>query len=221
MLVHEPVAARATALLAAIREGDQDAASEYYALLFPVLFEQAKRRGRLLASRIPGGSTLPSIRPADLEDVASRAAEFAVERARGNAHRFDPSRGDGASWALGALPAAYLDAARSVTGDRRVGAGAEILVDDLAEQVDRQGPPLAVTSDPETIVIARDELDRALAELTEDERYVVIAKLHFGLSYAEIALYRFHDAQRTKQVDHLLQSARRKLEAAERRWREE
>lgn len=221
MLVHEPVAARATALLEAIREGDEAAASEYYALLFPVLFDQAKRRGRLLASRIPGGSTLPPIRTADLEDVAALASEFALERARGNAHRFDRNRGDGASWALGALPAAYLDAARSVTQSRRVHAGAELLVDDLAGEVERQGAPLAVTTDPEAIAIARDELDRALAELTEDERYVVLAKMHLGLSYAEIALYRFHDASRVKQVDHLLQSARRKLDAAERRWREE
>lgn len=221
MLVHEPVAARATALLAAIRGGDEAAASEYYALLFQVLFDQAKRRGRLLASRVPGGSTLPPIRIADLEDVAALAAEFALERARGNAHRFDPSRGDGASWALGALPAAYLDAARSVTQSRRVHSEAELLVDDLADEVERQGAPLAVTTDPESIVIARDELDRLLAELTEDERYVVLAKMHLGLSYAEIALYRFHDPSRTKHVDHLLQSSRRKLDAAERRWREE
>jgi DNA-directed RNA polymerase specialized sigma24 family protein len=221
MLIHEPIAARATALLEAVREGDVSAAEEYVGLLWPILRNIAMRRGRALAARAPGGAYVPDVPDASLEDVASRAAYAALERATGNAFRFDRERGDGASWALGALPAAYLDAARDVTGSRRAYAGSEVLVGDLAEEEDRAGLPASVTAGPEEIVVARDRLERALAELSEDERYVVLAKLHLGMSYAEIALYRFRDPALTKKVDRLLQSAKRKLEEADERWRAE
>jgi DNA-directed RNA polymerase specialized sigma24 family protein len=64
----------------------------------------------------------------------------------------------------------------------------------------------------------QDLLTRALAELTDDERYVIVAQAHYGLTYAEIALYRWKDETATKRVDRLLQSAKRKLAEVQAAW---
>jgi len=220
MQADERVAAQATALLLRIASGDEGSVNKYDELLFPVLLEIAERRGRFLAAEAAarfggsGGSpgTGTRIQSTDLEEVASLAAWTALRRARASSLRFDPARGDGASWAIGALGAAYLDAAREVGRVRR--GLAEVPIGDNPEDL-----PLArIQQDPEAIVEARDALDRVLAQLSDDERFVIIAKLHYGLSYREIASVRFGDAEATKTVDRLLQSARGKIREAEAAW---
>jgi DNA-directed RNA polymerase specialized sigma24 family protein len=57
-----------------------------------------------------------------------------------------------------------------------------------------------------------------LDRLTADERYVVLGQAQYGMSYAEMATYRFGSPLETKKVDQLLQSARRKLTEAEQAW---
>jgi len=61
----------------------------------------------------------------------------------------------------------------------------------------------------------------ALDRLTPQERFAVLAQAQYGMAYSEIATYMFNDPLQTKQVDRLLQAARRKLAEAERAWNEE
>jgi DNA-directed RNA polymerase specialized sigma24 family protein len=216
MPVEEPVATEATALLLRIAGGDESAVAAYDALLFPVLMDTANRRGRFLAAdaaaRFGAAGVSANVQSSDLEEVASLAAWTALRRARASALRFDPARGDGASWALGALGASYLDAAREVGRLRR--GLVEVPIGDDPDSL----PVVRLSEDPEAIVEARDALDRILAELTDDERFVLLAKLHYGLSYREIAAVRFGDEAETKTVDRLLQSAREKVRQAEEAW---
>lgn len=214
MSVEDAIARRATALLLAVAGGDANAAVLYEDLLARMLYEVASRRGHYLAVEAARRLNLPTagplVRAADEDEVASVAVQLALKRARGSALRFDPARGDGASWALGALGPAYLDAARQVTRSRR--AMTEV---PLGDDVDL---PAAASADPELVAETRDGLARALAELTADERFVVLARLHYGFTYAEIAERLFGDVEATKRVDRLLQAARVKLRAAEQRW---
>jgi RNA polymerase sigma factor (sigma-70 family) len=211
---HELLARNATALLLAVKAGDTTAVAGYDALVFPTVFETAQRRGRYIAATDAEklGSYLPVVRDADLDEVALVAAEMALARARGSALRFDPTRGDGFSWALGALGGAYLDAARNITGTRRMLQVASI-EDEQLEQT-----PAGPTSDPQVTVEARQALEQALAALDDDERYVILAKSQYGFSYREIAELLWGDETRENVVDRLLQTARRKLRVAQRAW---
>jgi DNA-directed RNA polymerase specialized sigma24 family protein len=212
--LHDAIAARATTLLNAIASGDTSAVQEYETLLFPILRDVALRRGQAMAGDVAAKLGLgPSsdVRTADLEQVAAMAAQLALQRARASALRFDPDLGDGASWALGALGYAYVDAVRQIYGTRRVG-------QEIPSESDTIGERLPEGSDPLKEVEARDELRRVLATLDEDERYVVLAHLHYGFSYREIALYRFGNEGLIKKVDRLLQSARAKIRSANDAW---
>lgn len=215
MDVDAAIARRATVLLVAVAHGDRSAAVLYDDLLADLLYRIASRRGRFLAASAaerlglpPGG--LP-VRAADEDEVANVAVELALNRARGAALRFDPAKGDGASWALGALGAAYMDAVRHVTRSRRI--AVELPVGDELEPLAGAGE-----ADPASIVAARDAVMRALEELSRDERFVIVARLQYGFTYGEIAEQLFRDAAAAKRVDRLLQSARIKLRAAEKRW---
>ena len=206
-----------TRLLNAIAGGDTSAVSEYDALLFPVLRDVALRRGRFMAADVAAQlgvehTSAQAVRSADLEEVAVVAAEMALQRARASALRFDEARGDGASWALGALGHAYLDAVRAVTGSRR------LLIEIPATDEALDSRSELEQADPHAQTEAKDALQYALGALTDDERLVVIARLHYGMSYREIAAYRFHDETQTKRVDRLLQSARGKLHVAHEAW---
>lgn len=212
------VAANATALLLACARGDEDAGAQYVELLYPHLRPIVRERTDVLlrhATRLVGqpALSLPTVAAQDRDHLANTATFEGLTRARRNAAKFDPSRGDGFGWALGATALAYLDAVRTEYGSRRQ--LQEVLVDD--EQLallQHELPPAHVTDE---IVERRQRLDAALAELTELERYVILAKLHYGLTYAEIAQYRFGEATPTsiKRVDKLLQSARARLRAKE------
>lgn len=215
MTTSDPVARRASALLASVGAGDPTAVHKYDALVFPLLRDTALRRGRFLAAGVAeraGGGSGPFVQPADLEEVAVVAAEVALERARASARRFDPAKGDGVSWALGALGGAYLDAMRQQTRSRR------IMRELPLEKVDEVDPYAGSSGDPYTLVEARDSLRRALAELDGDERFVVVSALHNGMTYKEIAAYYFHDEAAWRQVERILQRARRKLKKAHQAW---
>lgn len=216
--MHQPLAARATQLLLSVAGGDTTAAREYDALLFDFLRTTALRRGRFLAGdaikaygtsatgpvRIPSGT--------DLDEVAVVAAEIALARARASALRFDPTKSDGASWALGNLGHAYRDALRELGRTRR------LLVEIPADEATLSVHAVPARDDPAMAAEEQDLLSRALAELTDDERYVIVAQAHYGLTYAEIALYRWKDETATKRVDRLLQSAKRKLAEVQAAW---
>ncbi len=209
----------ATNLLLQVKSGQagaEEAAYLYDELLFEFLRKMALRRGRYMAMSAAGalgvGPTLgpPAVRSADLEFVAAEAAERALIRAKAAALRFDPERGDGASWAVGALGIAYLDVARSVTRSRRL-LGEVPLEPEWVEH-----PSLThADADPAHVAEVRDRLDRVLASLSDIERKVVLARHQYGLSYREIALYLFGDENQTKVVDRTLQNALGRLRAAD------
>lgn len=213
---HDPLAKRATELLLAVREGSSEAASDYDALLYDFLRHTAMRRGRFMAAdaaaQLHIEGTSGNIQRIDLEEVAEIAALNALRRARASALRFDPSKGDGATWALGALKFAYLDAQREVTGSRST--GHDVPMEDSVLHARMAFD----NADPAIQVAARDALERALRALTEDERFVLLAKVQQGMAYTEIAAYRFGDETKTKLVDRLLQSARQKLANAQAAW---
>jgi RNA polymerase sigma factor (sigma-70 family) len=214
---HQPLAEQATRLLLSVADGDTAAAREYDALLFDFLRTTARRRGRFLAAdalKGYGAGQAAPVRVApgtDLDEAASVAAQIALTRARASALRFDRTKSDGASWALGNLGHAYRDALRDLGRSRRL--LVEIPADEATLSVHA-----APARDPAMAAEEQDLLDRALAELTDDERYVVVAQAHYGLTYAEIALYRWKDATATKKVDRLLQSAKRKLAEVQAAW---
>jgi len=219
MSVPEAVAARATALLMAIRDADADAVELYDDLLFETLRTTGLRRGRFMAASAAAsfGTAAPQgdMSGVDWDAVASDAATTALIRARAASLRFDPAKGDGVSWALGALGPAFLDQLRNATGARR--SLQEMPLSDM-DVVD----PLAGSGsgDPYTIAEARDSLRRALASLDDDERYVVVAALHYGMSHREIAAYRFGDPDQDRRVGRLLERARYRLRGAHDEWLE-
>lgn len=214
----DPLAAHATALLLACARGDADAGAQYVELLFPHLRPIVQERPEALlrhAARLVRAPVHPvsQIPQQDRDHLAAKATFEGLSRARDRAHLFDPDRGDGFSWALGATALAYLDVVRKEYGTRRQ--IQELLVDD--EQLARLEIDLPPATTTEEIVEIRHRLEAALATLTDHERYVILAKYQFGLNYSEIAQYRFGDATPTnvKRVDKLLQSARTRLRAAE------
>jgi RNA polymerase sigma factor (sigma-70 family) len=216
----EPFAERDTELLVRMAtEDDPGLARAYDELLFTELYNVVRRRGVTLAMRADEtaikGVWLPRIQPGDLDAIAMDATVGALQRARRSAARFDPERGDGASWALGAAGFAYIDAVRDFYLVRRQGEEVQLDPTELGELGQQSG------LDPEQVVETRAALLHALERLSEDERFVILAQAQYGMSYAEIAQYRFGSPLETKKVDRLLQSARRKLAEAERAWNED
>jgi len=213
--VLEPFAERATELLVRLaHEEDPMLARAYDELLFKDLYDVVRRRGVALAMRAAEsavkGIWLPRVQPGDLNAIALDATVGALERARRTADRFDRSRGDGASWALGAAGFAYIDAVRDFYLVRRKGEEVSVDPADFGQLADRHTP--------EQLVETRTALMDALDRLTSDERYLILAREQYGMSYTEIATYRFGTTSDVKKVDSLLQSARRKLAEAERAW---
>lgn len=218
----EPFAQRATELLTRLaHEQDPSLARAYDELLFKDLHDIIRRRGVSLAMRAAESASkgvwVPRIQPADLDAIALDATVSALERARRTAVRFDPTRGDGASWALGAAGFAYIDVVRDFYQVRRRTSTVSVDPFELGELSDQR----TTSASPEHIVETRAALLDALERLTSDERYAVLAQAQYGMSYAEIATYLFGDRLQVKKVDSLLQRARRKLAEAERAWNEQ
>lgn len=215
-------AERATELLVRIADTPTPELERAYdALLFPVLLPIVRRRGIALAAGVRSATgaeiSVPRVRPADLDSISLDVTVAALAVARRTAERFDPRRGDGATWAIGAAKLAYLDVVRDFYQTRRAGTQVPTDPEDLATLSDLQRRSVS----PEEVAETRAALRAALDRLTEDERFVVLAQAQYGMSYAEIATYRFGDPSATKTVDRLLQSARPKLAEAEAAWRRE
>jgi RNA polymerase sigma factor (sigma-70 family) len=216
--VRDEYAEQATALLLAVAQdpASQVARAAYDSWLYPLLLSTVKRRGRWLAtagSRAVGAQlSVPSVPDGDLNDVAHMVTVEALERARASARRFDPRRGDGASWAVGALGVAYVDVVRREYRARRLLQEVPADNDDLADLANRQAA--SAQSDPAVQYEIVEAIDAALDRLTADERFVLLARLQAGMSYAEIAEY-MRPPGDSKKVDRLLQSARAKVRAAE------
>jgi len=160
---------------------------------------------------------VPVVPACDVDLIANDVAVHALERARATARRFDPARGDGVMWALRAAAFSYVDVVRATYGTRRALTIVPSDDEELAAAVDTGGG----APDPAVVVEQRAALDAALATLAHDERFVVLATMHYGLSYAETAQLLFGDAGQVqvRRVDRLRQSARRSLANAEERWR--
>lgn len=218
----EPVeiASRASMLLRAIAAGVPGAADDYDTLLYPLIYAAVKKRGRLLASqaaRLTGTDAmpLPTVPVCDLDLIANDVAVQALERARATAQRFDPARGDGLMWAFRAASFSYVDVVRATYGTRR----ALVMVPTEDEQLTQAADGAGCAPDPAVVIEQRAALDAALATLTDAERFVVLATMHYGLSYAETAQLLFGDAGLARRVDRLRQSARRALAKADQQWR--
>lgn len=115
---------RAAALLRRQSEGDQALASEFDALLYPVVLGYVKQRNRSLgetiARRTGGVNPAPIVEAQDLDEVAHETTLLALRRARASAGRFDATLGSAVSWVLRAAAFAYLEVARKYARDRRL-----------------------------------------------------------------------------------------------------
>ncbi len=206
-------------LLRAIAAGVPGAAQDYDTLLYPLIYAAVKKRGRLLANqaaRLTGtnGMPVPTVPASDLDLIANDVAVHALERARASAQRFDPARGDGLMWALRIANFSYIDVVRATYGTRRTLVIVPTEDEQLTEAADRAG----CAPDPAVVIEQRAALDAALGALTREERFVVLATMHYGLSYAETAQLLFGDASQVRRVDRRRQSARRALAEAEQQW---
>jgi len=209
-------------LLRAVAAKVPGAAQDYDTLLYPLLYAAVKQRGHLLSSqaaRLTGtdGIPVPPVPACDIEWIAHDVAVHALARARATAQRFDPARGDGATWALRAARFSYIDVVRAAYDARRTLKVVPTEDQQLIDASDRAG----CAPDPAVVVAQRQALDAALSALTDEQRLVVLATIHYGFSYAETAYLLCGDATMVRRVDRLLQTARRALAAAERRWRAE
>lgn len=216
----EELAARATGLLLAVADGRDGAATAYDTLLYPLVLAAVRKRGRLLAAqaqRLTGtdGFAVPVVPDCDAEWVANDVTVLALERARAAAARFDPARGDGASWALRQAAFAYVDVVRGAYGTRRSMTVTPVEDGDLEAPLAREQAGIST----EELVETKAALDHALAALPDLERRAVLFVRYYGLSYAETAELLFGDAGQTRRVDKALQSARRRLATAEAAWR--
>ena len=215
------LAQEATRLLLLVKAGNAEAADAYDELLYGPLVEHVVRRGHLLvsdASRLTGTDQLgvPFVGLADMDEVAHDVAVEALRSARRTAGRFQPGRGNGAAWAFRAAAIAYVDVVRARAGSRRKLQQVPTEDDALVAACD------AAAQDPGPAVRyeQQEALDRALSELSPDERKAVLMHKQYGYSYAEIARLLLGDAHAARDVDRLLNGALRKLRRAERRWRE-
>lgn len=216
------LAARGTELLLDVAAAVPGAAKKYDTLLYPVLYVLVKRRGRALASdaaRAVGAGPLgvPAVPACDVESIANDVAVHALERARANANRFDPSRGDGASWAIRQASFSYVDVVRSTYGSRRAAAVIPVDDADLEAVSNRRSPGL----DPGVVVEMRAALDAALGSLSPQERFVVLSTRHHGYTYVETAELLFGDPSQVRRVERLLRTAQGSLLQAQREWQRE
>lgn len=216
------IASRASMLLRAIAADVPGAAEDYDTLIYPLIYSLVRHRGRLLASqasRVTGTDSLPVpvVPSCDLEWIAHDVAVHALTRARATAKRFDQTRGDGLMWAVRAASFSYIDVVRETYGTRRL----LKVVPTEREQLIEIAEGGVSAPDPALVVEQRHALDAALGALADDERRVVLATSHYGLSYAETAEFVFGESSQVGRVDRLLRSARRKLAEAERQWQEQ
>lgn len=220
MTFDDDLAAHATVLLRAHAAGDVSAGPAFDELLYRALVSYVRGRADWLvtdARRLvrQGGVTIPKVPPADLDALAADVTLDALARAKRTADRFDPDRGDGLTWAMGAAALSWVDVVRRQYGTRRQ--VQELLLGD--EELALVAPPAPPEHGPEQRAEQIAAVDRALSVLTADERFVVVAKYQYGLTYREIALRLFGSPDAEKRVDNALQSARKKLADAEARWR--
>jgi DNA-directed RNA polymerase specialized sigma24 family protein len=216
------IASRASMLLRAIAAGVPGAAEDYDTLIYPLIYRVVKHRGRLLASQAARGTgtdnlPVPVVPGCDLEWIAHDVAVHALTRAKATAKRFDETRGDGLMWAIRAASFSYIDVVRETYGTRRF----LKMVPTEHEQLSELAEDAVTAADPALIIEQRHALDAALSALAYDERRVVLATSHYGLSYAETAELVFGDPGQVGRVDRVLRSARRKLIEAERKWQEQ
>jgi RNA polymerase sigma factor (sigma-70 family) len=116
---------------------------------------------------------------------------------------------------VGAAALSWVDVVRRTYGTRRQ--LHEVLIGD--EELALVAPPEPVEQGPEQRAEQLAALDGALSALAPQERFVVLAKYQYGLSYREIARRLFDTPEGEKRVDRILQRARKKLANAEARWR--
>lgn len=124
---------------------------------------------------------------------------------------------DGLMWAIRAASFSYIDVVRETYGTRRF----LKIVPTEPEQLNEIAEGSVTAPDPALVVEQRHALDAALGALADDERRVVLAVSHYGLSYAETAKLVLGEPGQVGRVDRLLRSARRKLAEAERKWQEQ
>jgi RNA polymerase sigma factor (sigma-70 family) len=117
-------------------------------------------------------------RTSDAETAADLTAETFAAALEG-CHRFDPARGSAPAWLYGIAQRQLIALHRSgrveLGARRRMGMARIDLTDEMLERVE-------AIADAE-----RAEVDVALAELPDDQRVAVVARVVEGREYGEIA----------------------------------
>ncbi len=181
------------------------------AYFYPLVVHYVRKR-RYTLGRMAGRAAVPDgVLPADRRDEAAHmTAVIALNRARASAKDFDPERGTAEDWVLRAAAWAFQETTRDLTDRRRRLKLVATDDDELQRQVDdRRTAP-----DTFEIVAARERLASIFELLTAEEQHAVILCRRDGHTYAEAAEILFGDAEATKRIDRLLQSATVKLRSA-------
>lgn len=198
---------QALALMNAVARDSTTAAVQafdefFYPLVIDYIVERHGSIGFDVAAWMgASGSAAPELDEHQIEEAQQRAALIALRRARASAARFDPAQGSPVGWVLRAAAYAYVEVAKQLARDQdELAASPEAL-----ETVASPAEDLADT-------LARQQLvDDLLLVLSDDERRVVALVLKHEYTYKQAAQRLFGSTDEAKRVDHLLQSARKKM----------
>lgn len=178
----------------------------FYPLVVNYIAEQHDTIGFEVASWMgASGSACPKLDSHQVEEAQQRVALISLRRARASATRFDPAQGSPVAWVLRAAAYAYVEVAKQLARDQ----------DELAVSQEAMETVAAPAEDLAETLGRQQMVDDLFLVLSDDERRVVALVLRHGYTYKQAARWLFGSVDEAKRVDHLLQSARKKMAS---RW---
>ncbi len=172
--------------------------------LYPLALWFGQKRASHVAPRILRPTLrhdiyLPGVPSRDLMDVAQEAAITGLRRARRDAARYDPRRGDALAWVMCKVAFAYVDVVRKLV--ERAGLRYEPTDEPILHRIADAQTDLPPSR--ERILIANDVLNR----LPPEERLVLMLRKAFMMTRYETAEQVYGDVTQVKLVDRVLARA--------------
>lgn len=197
---------KADHLLLAVQRREDGAEQAFDECLYPLLVEYVRKKSTFLkadAARALGLDSLAAPRPVRLDELACDVANTTLRRVRAKAEKFDPDKGTAMGWILRSCSLAYVDELRAQVGGR---GQLTMVPTDPTELFDADS---RTSPDPARQAVAADELRRALAELTPEERNVIVEVKVHGRGHAEAADVLYPQLEPSVRVTHLQATLKR------------
>lgn len=195
---------------------DSDCWKQFDALFYEHVWRYLFANQAVLNARVArylkvDGVVAPDIQPGEVREVTHDATLTALRRVREKAARFDPDRGTPTIWVIGAAEWAWIDVCKAIAKARRSDRLQFVAPDDLVDEPDRNP-----STEEHVLRHLQDAeaLEDAARHVDENEFAALRLVVTAGYSYAEAAKVMFGDETKTKQVDRLLTSGKRKLAEA-------